>query len=375
MGLFRSSPEDHYSVPDMKVGLLLVCFAIVSICSTANPWTGYRGMSLNFQDEVKGENLEFKESSSSSSEENNGTRNEGLICPEGCRMDLEHHRCCGCPTCPKDPECKDCSSSSSSEENIGTGNEQENPLMWLHNWKREERGVPNLILDAELSRNAQKWADHMAETGEFRNSRHPRDVAENIFNGGNFSDPTQLAMDQWMDGERFYDYSAGGCKEMDSCPALSKGQKVVAKEGKMISCCWDFAKVVWKSSKKIGIGQANPKGQPDYYYIVVHYQPGGIFKDTTPEEFKENVLRPISLGNETVSSEKISVKKLVSAGLDLLKAGKELKLNVDIKNPESIQRANETGKEGRWCPPGCFWKVKIDDCCCPAHFPPGCRDP
>merc|ERR1712157_589388 len=151
MGLFRSSPEDHYSVPDMKVGLLLVCFAIVSICSTANPWTGYRGMSLNFQDEVKGENLEFKESSSSSSEENNGTRNEGLICPEGCRMDHEHHRCCGCPTCPKDPECKDCSSSSSSEENIGEDG------LRLHNMYRQKHGVPNLILDAELSRKAQKW--------------------------------------------------------------------------------------------------------------------------------------------------------------------------------------------------------------------------
>ena len=50
------------------------------------------------------------------------------------------------------------------------------------------------------------------------------------------------------------------------------------------------------------------------------------------------------MGNETVSSEKISVKKLVSAGLDLLKAGKELKLNVDIKNPEAILRANEVGK-------------------------------
>ena len=61
---------------------------------------------------------------------------------------------------------------------------------------------------------------------------------------------------------------------------------------------------------------------------------------------QENVLRPISLGNETVSSEKISVKKLVSAGLDLLKAGKELKLNVDIKNPESIERANEVSNLG-----------------------------
>ena len=52
------------------------------------------------------------------------------------------------------------------------------------------------------------------------------------------------------------------------------------------------------------------------------------------------------MGNETVSSEKISVKKLVSAGLDLLKAGKELKLNVDIKNPEEIQTANEVSNLG-----------------------------
>ena len=52
------------------------------------------------------------------------------------------------------------------------------------------------------------------------------------------------------------------------------------------------------------------------------------------------------MGNETVSSEKVSVKKLVSAGLDLLKAGKELKLNVDIKNPEDIQTANEVSNLG-----------------------------
>ena len=63
------------AVPDMKVGFLLVCFAIVGTCSTADPWTGYRGMSLNFQDEAKGERLNFKESSSSSSEENIGVRN------------------------------------------------------------------------------------------------------------------------------------------------------------------------------------------------------------------------------------------------------------------------------------------------------------
>ena len=36
-----------------------------------------------------------------------------------------------------------------------------------------------------------------------------------------------------------------------------------------------------------------------------------------------------------------SVKKLVYAGLDLLKAGKTLKFNVDVKNPEALLGANE----------------------------------
>jgi len=36
------------------------------------------------------------------------------------------------------------------------------------------------------------------------------------------------------------------------------------------------------------------------------------------------------------NGEKLSVQKLVSAGLDLLKAGKKLKFNVDVKNPEAL---------------------------------------
>ena len=41
------------------------------------------------------------------------------------------------------------------------------------------------------------------------------------------------------------------------------------------------------------------------------------------------------------TQEKSSVQKLVSAGLDLLKAGKKLKFNVDVKNPEALLGANQ----------------------------------
>ena len=41
------------------------------------------------------------------------------------------------------------------------------------------------------------------------------------------------------------------------------------------------------------------------------------------------------------TQEKPSVQKLVSAGLDLLKAGKKLKFNVDVKNPEALLGANK----------------------------------
>merc|ERR1712200_370197 len=107
---------------------------------------------------------------------------------------------------------------------------------------------------------------------------------------------------------------------------------------------------VWKASRKLGLGQA--KSKSGYEYVVARYYPGGKLQEATPEEFKENVPRPIS---EKVSSEKLLVKKLVSAGPDLLKAGKELKLKVEIKHPEALLGANE----GRhWCPPGCYWNDK-----------------
>jgi len=268
----------------MKVCLLLVCFAFVgtraetgyydSWSSTPTP-TGYRGMSLTFQDEANGESLKFKESSSSSTEEN--------------------------------------------IEEVG---------LRLHNKFRQKHGVPSLILDAELSRKAQKWADHLAQIDQLIHSGGS--VGENIWSGFGIQDPMSSAVNGWYSEHTLYDYSAGKCITVPECPQLPPGQKVLSTQLSVESCCWHFTQVVWKNSKRLGLGQA--KARSGNEYIVAQYLPAGNYLG----QFKENVPRPIS---EKVSSEKLSVKKLVSAGLDLLRAGTELKLNVDIKNPEALLRA------------------------------------
>merc|ERR1711974_268162 len=48
--------------------------------------------------------------------------------------------------------------------------------------------------------------------------------------------------------------------------------------------------------------------------------------------------------------EKLSVQKLVSAALDLLKAGKKLKFNVELKNPEALLGDKQSQEGGNsWC--------------------------
>merc|ERR1712157_352774 len=77
-----------------------------------------------------------------------------------------------------------------------------------------------------------------------------------------------------------------------------------------------------------------------------------------------------SYKQQTIPTEEKSVQNLVSAGLDLLKAGKKLKFNVDVKNPEALLGAKKTSQEGgltwekeRGCHWPCHWKHH--HCWCP----------
>ena len=87
------------------------------------------------------------------------------------------------------------------------------------------------------------------------------------------------AVKGWYSENNLYDYSAGRCISVPRCPDPPARQEVPRMEG-VDTCCWHFTQLVWKSSKRLGLGQA--KSRSGNVYIVAQYRPegnyGGQFK-------------------------------------------------------------------------------------------------
>ena len=82
------------------------------------------------------------------------------------------------------------------------------------------------------------------------------------------------AVKGWYSEHTLYDYSAGRCISVPECPQLAEGQEVPRMEGDD-SCCKHFTQLVWKSSKRLGLGQA--KSRSGWEYIVAQYRPEGNY--------------------------------------------------------------------------------------------------
>ena len=80
------------------------------------------------------------------------------------------------------------------------------------------------------------------------------------------------AVKGWYSENNLYDYSAGRCISVPECPRLAVGQEVPRMEGDD-NCCLHFTQLVWKSSKRLGLGQA--KSRSGNEYIVAQYRPAG----------------------------------------------------------------------------------------------------
>ena len=89
------------------------------------------------------------------------------------------------------------------------------------------------------------------------------------------------AVNGWYSEHTLYDYSAGRCISVPRCPDPPTGQKVLRKEGND-HCCLHFTQVVWKSSTRLGLGQAKARSGKEY--IVAQYRPIG--NNGGPGEYK-----------------------------------------------------------------------------------------
>ena len=82
---------------------------------------------------------------------------------------------------------------------------------------------------------------------------------------------TKLSIDQWYSENDIWNYAKGKCEVPEECHTRKYGQK------NKINCgCGHFTQLVWKASKKLGLGLVQVKtGNENYSWLVARYEPSG----------------------------------------------------------------------------------------------------
>ncbi|XP_075550570.1 Golgi-associated plant pathogenesis-related protein 1-like [Dermacentor variabilis] len=128
-----------------------------------------------------------------------------------------------------------------------------------HNEYRLLHGVPSLQLNNKLNRIAQGWAQHLAD---IRDLEH-KGSGENLYTGTSGMSNGEQIVDYWYSEICNYDYN----------------------NPKIDDSTGHFTQVVWKSTRRIGVGFA--KGSDGKDYVACFYEPGHY-----PDRVAANVRRP-----------------------------------------------------------------------------------
>ncbi|TKR86859.1 hypothetical protein L596_011367 [Steinernema carpocapsae] len=115
---------------------------------------------------------------------------------------------------------------------------------------RRRHGAQPLVLDEELNKCAQEWAETLAKANEMNCKAGANPYGENIGAGHT---PCANVVKMWYDEESKYNYEAS----------------------KYNPDCGHFTQLVWRNSRRLGVGIA--KSATGIYYIVANYDPPGNF--------------------------------------------------------------------------------------------------
>ncbi|CAI2723019.1 unnamed protein product [Schistosoma spindalis] len=135
-----------------------------------------------------------------------------------------------------------------------------------HNRLRALHGCPELILDYELAKDAQKYAEHLASVNELEHCTDT-DSGENLA----FFTTNTIAQKKDFTG---VDATKTWYQEIEDYDFKKENQFP----------CGHFTQIVWKSTTTAGFGRAWSKDRHSIY-VVGRYDPPGNFSD----EFLENV--------------------------------------------------------------------------------------
>jgi len=131
----------------------------------------------------------------------------------------------------------------------------------FHNAKRSEVGAPPLQWSVDLASLAQHWADHLAVDNQCQLQHNPNNThGENLFGGSGAAYTALFASQSWYSEIKDYHY------------------------GVLSDTNWSktghYTQMVWKSTTKVGIGQAAcPDGG---VVIAAEYDPPGNYMGQKP---------------------------------------------------------------------------------------------
>lgn len=133
-------------------------------------------------------------------------------------------------------------------------------VLHLHNDTRKELGIPELVLDATLNKQAQAWANQLAINNSLSHS-HNSGVGENVACGTPVNRKPELLYHQWLKEGEFYSH--------DAYPAsLPKGHTI-----------GHYTQIIWDKTTKLGVGYACNDKQT---FMVCQYLPAGNIKGQRP---------------------------------------------------------------------------------------------
>ena len=145
--------------------------------------------------------------------------------------------------------------------NIQNSNSNPKEYVKLHNQLREKYFHAHpLIWSATLERDAQHYANYLAQTGQFRHdpTNQSRKYGENLFAFSRNATPNYAYIIQkWYREGAYYNYETNRCQR-----------------GKV---CGHYTQIIWKKSQKIGCASAQYKqGRfKNGYVTVCKYYPYG----------------------------------------------------------------------------------------------------
>ncbi|CAF3440960.1 unnamed protein product [Rotaria sp. Silwood1] len=147
-------------------------------------------------------------------------------------------------------------------------------MLKLHNYYRARHCASSLVIDHRLNEIAQSYAEYLAATSTFEHSGNKL---------GNEALGENLYM-QWI---------SHGEAQASARDAIQSWYGEIAMHNfdkpKYSSETGHFTQMVWRSSRKMGVGIAHsPDGRE--VYIVANYYPGGNI--VNPGFFEDNVLPP-----------------------------------------------------------------------------------